>query len=351
MILYSLHRAVRTGLFLVAAHILGALNAQAATYQFVSSPYSSITNYAAPCGGGTCVNFPAGGVVTGSFTTAAPLPANQALADILPLVTSWSFASAVAFDSSSAATRILRFQVATDASGNITQSNVQGMRWNTPPDAGPHAINDRTDLIQLITSGGASWLNGECSALATSPAGVADACASFFIDTNPTTSASQASYASGTWSTVPTVSINNVTLTELDSGTPSFTFTVQLSGVPASPVSLNWATSDGTATAGSDYTAASGTLTWAAGDGVPKTIVVYINGDTVVEPDETFFVTLSSIVGADPGTVTGTGTLLNEDIAPPGPPGATSIPTLSEWGLVALSALLALVALTSRRIE
>jgi hypothetical protein len=344
MIKSRLHALAHTGLWLTASLLFGPASAHAATYQFTSSNFDAITNFAPPCGGGTCSNFAAGGQVTGSFTTAAPLPANLPLGSILPLVTGWMFDNGVvAMFSGTPSVRVLRFEVATDAAGNITQSNVQTMRWTVPPGPGPHAPNDRTDWIMATTGGGITATNAMCVTVATSPAGVADTCSNFFHDPNPPASASSASYPSGSWTTVPTVSINSLSLAETNAGTVSFTFTVQLSATPTAPVSLNWATSSGTANAGSDYTAANGTLNWAAGDGAPKTIVVQVNGDTTVEPDETFFVTLSAITGADPGTVTGTGTIVNDDPAPPAPGGgATAIPTLSEWGLILLSGLLAL---------
>ena len=77
---------------------------------------------------------------------------------------------------------------------------------------------------------------------------------------------------------------------------------------------LTYATADGTATAGSDYVAQpSGTVSFAAGD-LTKTISVTINGDTTVEPDETFFVNLLSATNG--GTIVksqGLGTIANDD--------------------------------------
>src|SRR6185295_9854371 len=72
------------------------------------------------------------------------------------------------------------------------------------------------------------------------------------------------------------------------------------------------ATADGTATAGSDYVAQSGTLTFPAGT-TTQTISVVVNGDGVVEGDETFVVTLS---GAPVTKGQGIGTIVNDDGAP-----------------------------------
>jgi chitinase len=101
-------------------------------------------------------------------------------------------------------------------------------------------------------------------------------------------------------------------VTEGSTGTTALTFTVTLSQATPWPVTVNYATADGTATAGSDYAAASGTLTFAAGE-TSKTVTVHVAGDTLVETDEAFAVTLSSPTNAVLGTATATGTILNDD--------------------------------------
>ena len=79
---------------------------------------------------------------------------------------------------------------------------------------------------------------------------------------------------------------------EGDTGTVNATFTVTLDAVSGQAVTVDWETSDGTATAGEDYTAGNGTLTFAPGE-TSKTFDVAVTGDTVDEADETFTVTLS----------------------------------------------------------
>ncbi|HVV35605.1 MAG TPA: Calx-beta domain-containing protein [Acidimicrobiales bacterium] len=111
---------------------------------------------------------------------------------------------------------------------------------------------------------------------------------------------------------VPTVSVNNVAVAEGNSGTTNVTFLASLSAPSATPVSVNWTTADGTAVAGSDYTAASGTVTIPAGQ-PNATFVVAANGDTAPEPNDRFYVTLSNPVGATILKATGAGTLLNDD--------------------------------------
>jgi uncharacterized delta-60 repeat protein len=79
-------------------------------------------------------------------------------------------------------------------------------------------------------------------------------------------------------------------------------------------VSVDYATVSGTATAGADFTAATGTLTWAQGDAANKTIVINLVDDLVMESDETFTVTLSNPGGgASLGTATATVTLQSND--------------------------------------
>ncbi len=112
---------------------------------------------------------------------------------------------------------------------------------------------------------------------------------------------------------VPTLSINSVSQAEGNSGPTDFTFTVTLSSAASANVTVNWTTADGTATAGSDYTAGSGTLTFSPGE-LTKTLTVSVNGDTTVEPDETFFVNLSNpSSNATLAQAQGTGTILNDD--------------------------------------
>jgi hypothetical protein len=118
--------------------------------------------------------------------------------------------------------------------------------------------------------------------------------------------------------TPPGVSINDVTVTEGNSGTTDAIFTVTLSTVSSSTVTVKYDTADSTATAGSDYQSASGTLTFAPGQ-TSKTITVTVNGDTVVEPDETFFVNLSNPTNATITDSQGVGTIKNDDQPPPPP--------------------------------
>jgi hypothetical protein len=82
------------------------------------------------------------------------------------------------------------------------------------------------------------------------------------------------------------------TVVEGNSGTKNITFNVTLSAAYDLPVTVTYATADGTATAGSDYQATSGTLTFAPGE-TSKTITVLVKGDRIAEPSESFLVNLS----------------------------------------------------------
>jgi hypothetical protein len=114
---------------------------------------------------------------------------------------------------------------------------------------------------------------------------------------------------------LPKLSINDSSAAEGNSGTTTMAFTVRLSTASAQPVSVRYATADGAATAGSDYTAASGTLSFKPGE-ASKTISVTVTGDTTIEADESFTVTLSSPVNATIADGSATGAITNEDVAP-----------------------------------
>ncbi|HYE64248.1 MAG TPA: Calx-beta domain-containing protein, partial [Pyrinomonadaceae bacterium] len=111
----------------------------------------------------------------------------------------------------------------------------------------------------------------------------------------------------------PSLAINDVTVMEGNSGTTNAVFTVNLSAASGQAVTVSYATADGTATtADNDYQSASGTLTFNAGE-TSKSITVMVNGDTAVEPDETFTVNLSDAVNASITDGEGTGTITNDD--------------------------------------
>jgi CSLREA domain-containing protein len=113
---------------------------------------------------------------------------------------------------------------------------------------------------------------------------------------------------------VPAISINDATVTEGNSGTTAATFNVTLSAATTNTVSVNYNTANGSAVAGSDYAATSGTLLFAPGT-TSQNITVAVAGDTSVEPDETFTVVLSNPANATLADGSGTGVIVNDDIA------------------------------------
>src|ERR687885_2812520 len=89
------------------------------------------------------------------------------------------------------------------------------------------------------------------------------------------------------------VTIADVAKKEGNSGTTAFVFTVSVSGVPLSTVTVDYATADGSAIAGSNYLAANGTVTFAAGV-TTRTITVSVLGNTARSANTTFYVNLSN---------------------------------------------------------
>jgi Calx-beta domain/Bacterial Ig-like domain (group 3)/Bacterial Ig-like domain (group 1) len=122
----------------------------------------------------------------------------------------------------------------------------------------------------------------------------------------------------------PSLSINDVTMNEGNTGTTTnFVFTVTLANPPSGnfTIMVNYATANGTATAGAcasgfDYIAASGQLTFNRNN-LTRTVTVQVCVDTVFEPNETFSVNLSSPTGGAVITKSpGVGTIMNDDAAP-----------------------------------
>jgi hypothetical protein len=111
----------------------------------------------------------------------------------------------------------------------------------------------------------------------------------------------------------PSISISDVSKAEGRNGSTLFTFTVTLAVPFATAVTVNYSTANGTATALEDYTAASGTLTFAPGE-TTKTITIKVKGDRKREADETFFVNLFDVSSnATIFDAQGIGTILNDD--------------------------------------
>jgi hypothetical protein len=115
---------------------------------------------------------------------------------------------------------------------------------------------------------------------------------------------------------LPSLSISDVTFPEETGINPVFAFVVSADAPAPGPIVVSFATADGTANAGSDYVATSGSVTIPAGaqtTSIPVTVI----GDSTVEPNETFFVNLSGAVGGTIGDGQATGTILDDDLNQP----------------------------------
>jgi predicted extracellular nuclease len=113
----------------------------------------------------------------------------------------------------------------------------------------------------------------------------------------------------------PTLNINDVTQAETDSGQTAFNFTVSLTApAGAGGVTFNASTADGTANAPGDYDALVNQPGSITSGNTSTTVTVMVNGDVTPETNETFFVNISSIVGATAGDIQGLGTISNDDV-------------------------------------
>lgn len=114
--------------------------------------------------------------------------------------------------------------------------------------------------------------------------------------------------------TLPTLSIADASVTEGSAQDVQEKFTVTLSSASKQPVTVHYATKDQTAKAGTDYVAASGTLTFQPGE-TSKTIAITVKGVTGPKPTETFLVDLSTPSGATLARAEARGTII--DSLPP----------------------------------
>ncbi len=110
----------------------------------------------------------------------------------------------------------------------------------------------------------------------------------------------------------PTISIANISQAEGKSNTTNYDFDITLNKPSTETVTVKYATADGTATTVSDYTAATGTVTFNPGE-TSKTVNISVKGDTTLELDETFTVNLTDAVGGTISKAIGTGTIIDDD--------------------------------------
>ncbi len=137
----------------------------------------------------------------------------------------------------------------------------------------------------------------------------------------------------------PAISINDVSVNEA-AGT--ITFTITLDQPTSANVSVNYATANGSATSGADYSAVSGTVSFAPGT-ITRTVSVNIANDAVFEGNENFSVVLSGAVNATIADNRGTGTITDNDM----PTLAVSSPTVGEGGFAVFTVSLSNVSTTA----
>lgn len=113
----------------------------------------------------------------------------------------------------------------------------------------------------------------------------------------------------------PTISVDDVAATEGNAGTTTFSFLVSLSNPSSLGITVNYQTTDGTATAPGDFTATAGTASIAAG-GLSAAIEVAVAGDLTIESDENFTLDLTNASGATIADASGLGTILDDDGGP-----------------------------------
>ena len=121
---------------------------------------------------------------------------------------------------------------------------------------------------------------------------------------------------STTVASTATLSVNDVTVTEGNAGSTTATFTITRAGDTSGSSSVHYATSAGTATAGTDYTSLSDTTVTFDPAQTSKTVNVSVIGDTVDEFDETYTLELSGATGATISDGSGLGTITDDDAAP-----------------------------------
>lgn len=181
-------------------------------------------------------------------------------------------------------------------------------------DASAHAGTDYTSTSTTLT-----FLPGDATKTVNVPTtnnGIVDGTRTFYLNLSNASAGSAISDSQGVGTinddevaVIPSFAVSDVSANEGS----SITFTVTKTGLTNLSYSINYATANGTATAGSDYTSKTGTLTFAATD-TQKTVTVSTTSDTTPENNETFLFNLSGATGgATIGDAQAVGTIVNDD--------------------------------------
>ena len=252
-----------------------------------------------------------------TFTLTLSSPTNAALTDatatgtindddgeVVPLTAAFQNVPA-AHDGSTAFTLQVLFSEAL-APGGSGRKLAQALTLTGATRGTVRRVNERRDLYQFpVQPSGTAAVTVALSA-------TSDCAASDAVCTADGKALSQAvSVTVAGPAVTPAVSVADASATEGS----AVVFTVSLSEASSQQVTVAYATSGGTATSGTDFTAASGTLTFAANE-TSKTVSVATTDDATDEANETFTLTLSSPTNATLGTATATGTINDDDETP-----------------------------------
>lgn len=175
--------------------------------------------------------------------------------------------------------------------------------------------NNRTISFSSLASGASATITLVATANGVGGTTITNTATVSSTTTDPNSGNDSATSTTAVQAVAPNISINDISVTEGNSGTTTVDFTVTLSASSTQTVTVAYATSSAspaTATAGTDYQSTNGTLTFNPGD-TSEPITVTINGDTLVESDETFFVDLSGATNANILDGQGQGTITNDD--------------------------------------
>jgi CSLREA domain-containing protein len=175
--------------------------------------------------------------------------------------------------------------------------------------------------FDILTSAGCAWnvfSTATWISVVSAPSGTGNGNISINIQANSTIGGRSGTLYVGDrtfqvlQSGLPIITTSGIAQNEGNSGTTNFNWTVSLSSTPVVTATVNYQATGLSATAGTDFIAVSGVLTFAPGE-TSKTLTVPVIGDTVVEPDEVVRVVFSNAVNAGILSTFTNATIINDD--------------------------------------